>query len=194
MDITQIVYEIESNTKQRKVHESLRYAYEGQTYDLGDRRQRMALIDVVTRAYVLGAVKVDTALLERLTDAILDEELTDTHPDKVTNTEYPFMSDWQLDLRRDKETGLKAAEEIGTDGRDYRKPTKRRRTSYENWRVDRDAKGGNTERQAQYKRDTAASALTVYNVNETGGELTEQFVAAQNVAKAWRERLSSVYT
>lgn len=162
--------------------------------DITDRNERMKAIEALTEAYVDDVgVRPDTTQLERLTDYILREELTDTHPDKVTNTEYPFMSEWQLDLRRDKETGLKAAEETGTDGQDYRVPKRRRRTGYENWRVDRDARSHNVKRAAQYKHDTAAGALVTYNLHDTGGELTDSFTTAQSVAETWRERLSTVY-
>jgi hypothetical protein len=176
-----IVTEIEQNVKERKQDAGLRFHYAGASYDLADRAERMAAIQRVTDDYVNSP---DPELLERLTDAILDEELTDTHPDKVTNTEYPFMSEWQLDLRRDRETGLKAAEETGADGRNHRKPTRRRRTNYENWRVDRDAKGRNRARQEQYKRDTAAGPVV--------REATEPFVNARSQTARWRDTLSLV--
>lgn len=147
----------------------------------------MGAIEALTEAYLDDVgVRPDAAQLERLTDYILREELTDPNPYKIAHTEYPFMSEYQLELRRDRETGLKAAEETGTDGRDYRKPTKRRRTNYENWRVDSGAKNRNSERAAQYKRDTAAGALVTYNLRDNDGELAEGFTMAQNVASTWR--------
>jgi hypothetical protein len=201
----QMITEIAANVKARKTDEYLRFAYRGAGYDLADRTQRIALIERVTDDYVVAhadvnqaaldvweargckgerpsPISLDTALIDRLTDAILDEELTDTHPDKVTNTEYPFMSEWQLDLRRDKETGIKAAEETGADGRDYRKPTKRRRTNYENWRVDRDARSFNASRAAQYKRDTAAGPIISY--------ATCPFVLGKLASERWRGMIS----
>lgn len=212
----QMVMEIVANVKARKSNEHLRYAYSGVGYDLADRTQRMTLIARVTDDYVLAhadvnqaaldtwmergckgerpsPISLDTALIDRLTDAVLDEELTDKNEHKIAHNEYPFMSDYQLELRRDRETGLKAVEETGTDGRDYRKPTKRRRTNYENWRVDRDAKGRNADRQAQYRRDTSAGSLVTYNVRDNGGELTAEFTTAKAVSETWRERLSTVY-
>lgn len=212
----QLVADIIDNVKRRKTHSSLRFAYNGVGYDLADRSQRIKLIERVTDEYVAAhadvnqaalerwemsgckgerpaSIPLDSALIERLTDAILDEELTDTHPDKITRTEYPFMSTWQIDLRRDRETGLKAAEETGTDGRDYRKPTRRRRTSYENWCVDRDAKIRNADRAAQYKRDTAPGPIVAYKVRENGGVFADEFTAAKSVAATWRDRLSLVY-
>jgi len=204
-----LVTEIVANVKGRKTCDSLRYAYGGVGYDLVDRSQRMALIERVADGYIKAhadvnqatldawrergcngerpsPISLDTALIERLTDAILDEELTDPNPYKVSHEEYPFMSDRQLDLRRDRETGLKAVEETGMDGRDYRKPTKRRRTNYENWHVDHHARGRNKERQRQYAKDTAAGPVSY-------GRSAAEFVTAASVAKKWRERLSLVY-
>lgn len=178
------IEEVEAAIKQRKSDEYIRYAYEGHGYDVADRTQRMALVERVADEYVKAHAEVnqaalerwaerggkgqrpspiplDAALLERLADAVLDEELTDPNPYKVAHNEYPFMSDWQLELRRDRETGLKAAEETGTDGRNYAAPKRRRRTGYENNFVDRNAKIRNAERAAQYKRDTAAGPVTV---------------------------------
>jgi len=203
-----LVTEIQQSVKERKRDEWLRFAYGGGVYDLADRTQRMALIKRVTEDYVIAHADVnqavldawdsrgakgerpsplplDAALVDRLTDAILDEELTDPNPYKVSHEEYPFMSEWQLDLRRDRETGLKAVEETGTDGRDYRKPTRRRRTNYENWRMDNDARGRNKTRQEQYKRDTAAGPVV--------RKVSEPFVNARQQAARWRETLSLVY-
>ncbi|GMK47634.1 hypothetical protein PghCCS26_47640 [Paenibacillus glycanilyticus] len=204
----QLTAQIIDNVKCRKTDVHLRFAYNGTAYDLADRTQRIELIGYVSRDYALehgevnqraidaweergckgerpASLPLDSALLDRLTDAILDEELTDPHPDKVTRTEYPFMSDWQLDLRRDRETGLKAAEETATDGLNYRKPTKRRRTNYEHWCVDNGARSRNVGRAAQYKRDTAPGPVVTVK--------SEPFTAAKSVAATWRERLSLVY-
>lgn len=135
--------------------------------DIVDRGERILAVRALIDAYVDSVGETpDDAQLERLTDYILREELTDMHPDKVTNTEYPFMSDWQLELRRDRETSLKVAEETGTDGRDYREPKRRRRTGYENWHVDTHAKIRNRERAAQYKRDTGPGPIVPYRTEE----------------------------
>jgi hypothetical protein len=93
------------------------------------------------------------------------EELTDKHPDKITREEYPFMSDWQLDLRRDNECGLKITEDTGTDGINYRTPTRRKRTSSENESVDKFAKIRNEERRKQYRKDTTPGELISYKLS-----------------------------
>lgn len=212
--VTQIVDAL----KDRKDNEFKRFHYGISTYDLADRTQRMALIHQVADDYVSAhadvnqttlerwidngckgqrpsPISLDTSLIDRLTDAVLDEELTDMHPDKVTRTEYPFMSDWQLELRRDRETSLKIAEEIGTDGKSYAVPHRRKRSGYENRAVDRNAKIRNVARAAQYKHDIAPGPIVTYNLNiyENGGKLPEEFVTCRGVAELWRERLSLVY-
>lgn len=211
----QLVTEITATVKKRKSADGLRFAFNGIGYDLADRTQRMTLIERVIDGYVkahadvnqavidawtaAGAknerpspISLDTALIERLTDAILDEEITDPNPYKVAHEEYPFFSDRQLELRRDRETGLKSAEETGTDGRNYRLPVRRRRSNYENNSVDKNAKIRNAERAASYKREITAGPVVTYNLRDNGGELTEPFVAARNAADTWRERLSFV--
>lgn len=183
---TQVSYEIAAATRTGAF-----FSYGGLTFDTADRTQRIALIDVVTYDYMTehaafnqriisawedggcrgerpALVGVNSALLERLTDAILHEELTDTHPDKVTNTEYPFLSEWQFEVRRNRETSLKMAEEYGSDGCNYSEPKRRRRSRYENWSVDAHAKIRNKERAAQYLRDTKASPVVTYNLAEGG--------------------------
>lgn len=211
-----LVAEITGNVKARKSNEDLRFVYAGLTYDLADRTQRMALIERVADDYVSAhadvnqraidawiergckgerpsPVSLDTALIDRLADAVLNEELTDPDPYKIAHNEYPFMSDWQMDLRHDRETSLKAVEETGTDGRDYRLPKRRRRNSYENNFVDSRAKIRNVERAAQYKRDTAAGEVVTYNLRENGGELAPDFVTAATTAETWRDHVSLVY-
>lgn len=210
-----LVGDVESEIKRRKWNEAARYSFYGTQYDVADRAERMILINRIADDYVKehaevnqaaldrweaggfrgerpASLTVDTTLLERLTDAVLNEELSDTHPDKVTREEYPFFSAHQLKLRHDRETSLKAAEETGTDGRDYRVPKRRRRSGYENNFVDANAKIRNLERAAQYKRDTAAGALVTYNLRDNGGEVTEPFVASVGIGEAWRDRLNSV--
>ncbi|WP_149096154.1 hypothetical protein [Paenibacillus terrae] len=82
------------------------------------------------------------------------------------------MSERQFELRRDREASGSTAEATGTDGKDYRRPTRHKRTGYENWRVDTSAKIRNKERAAQYRRDTAPGPVITYNLRDTGGGLS----------------------
>lgn len=154
-----------------------------------DRTQRMTAIEKLTSTYYDQTGECPDAYeLERLTDYILREELTDMHPDKVTNTEYPFFSASQLALRLERETSEKAAEEYGADRKNYGEPTRRRRSRYEMWHVDHYAKGRNKQRAEQYARDTAPSPIITYNLNDTGGELTEEFTQCAGISDRLPER------
>lgn len=44
----------------------------------------------------------DSRLLDKFAELIMYEELTWSHPDKMSIVEYPVMSDWQAKERRDK--------------------------------------------------------------------------------------------
>lgn len=159
-----------------------------------DRTERMAAVQELIDAYIDSVGKrPDGAELERLTDYILREELTDPHPDKVTRNEYPFMSDWQLDLRRDREYSLDLAENHGIDGKDYRQPTRRRRTAKEERFIDKVAQLKNKRRNAQYKQDTSPGKLETYNLRDNGGELTEPFVTCRGTGERWANELARVY-
>ncbi|CAM2952603.1 hypothetical protein PASE110613_09210 [Paenibacillus sediminis] len=183
------------------------FEYGGRSYNIRDRETRMLLVAAIQDAYyrahgefnqrTLDAwvergcrgerpspATVDAALMDRLTDVVLYEEIADESADKITNAEYSFMSERQLDRRRDKETSDTAAESRGADGRDYRTPTKRRRTPYENWRVDADAKIRNKARAAQYKRDTSPGKVTE--------GASESFVQCRGIAQRWANDMSAV--
>jgi hypothetical protein len=125
------------------------------------RSNRIAEIDALASAFYVGTGdRIPEGELARLTDAILDEELRDRRPDKVTLEEYPILSESQFDERRRKEIPLKVAEDVGTDGRNYRVPVKRKRSGYERWKIDEDARVKNRRRNAQYKRDTSLGAIS----------------------------------
>ncbi|WP_010495047.1 hypothetical protein [Paenibacillus elgii] len=206
----QITAEIADATKDGRA-----YTYEGRVYYTADRAARIALVSAVSADYnrahaefnqralerwVSGGcrgerpspVSVDTALLGRLADAILYEELTDTYRDK-TNVEYPFLSERQFARRYNGETAVKAAEEYGTDGRNYALPKRRKRREHEHGYVDRYARSRNKARAAQYRKDTAAGRVVTYNLRDTGGALAEEFTACQGVGEWWKDGLSSVY-
>lgn len=200
------------------------FTYGGHEYNVKDRTERIALVDRISADYIEkhgeytqaaidawaerggkgerpATVSVNAALLERLADAVLNEELTDTDSHKMNRDEYPFLSEVQLARRRDGvhvrdgggtrgEMSLSAAGNIGTDGRDYREPTRRWRTPEENVWIDRNVKSRNTARATQYRKDSGPGRVTTYNLNDTGGELTDEFVQCKGIS----ERLVSAYT
>lgn len=87
--------------------------------------ERVRKVGELTEAYFSHVGKhADWAQLDRLGSLILRDELTDPHPDKMTLEEYPIMSESQRDERAIKEVSLIWADEVATDGRDYRLQTR----------------------------------------------------------------------
>lgn len=97
------------------------------------RGQRKQAIHELTNAYVKQTGRVpDGKALERLTNVLLHEELTDRRPDKITLEEYPILSDRQYELRasgkrRERrkdgtvltEVPISHGVNVATDGVDY---------------------------------------------------------------------------
>lgn len=132
-----------------------------------DRTARMCAIQALTDEYVIATgERPDPAQLERLTDYVLREELTDMRKNKARVEEYPIFSDWQLRKRRNEERSITFAEEYGTDGRNYKVPHRRQRNTYENIYIDRHAKSRNKERRKRYRESTRPGEIITYNINE----------------------------
>lgn len=94
-----------------------------------NRQVRMQEVDALIHRYVeMTGSKPSPAKLQKLTDYILWEELSDPHPDKVTREAYPILSEGQLQLRYRKEASLIWAEAIGADRRSHRRPVRQHRT------------------------------------------------------------------
>ena len=153
--------------------------------NIEDRTERMASVKALIDRYISDYnVPPDMAQLERLSNYILREELTDNRPDKVALEEYPIMSERQLERRRSSEVPLKVAEEYGADGRNYRVPKRRKLSTREMIFVDQHAKIRNKVRADQYRRDTAPSKIAVYHAH-TGRELSEPFVKCRGLGERW---------
>ncbi|EJV61776.1 hypothetical protein IEO_03071 [Bacillus wiedmannii] len=129
---------------------------------ISKRDVRAKEIKSLTDAYVASiGQRPEPKQLERLADLLMREELSDSRPDKTTLEEYPILSEYQLDRRRDKEVPLIAAEEHGTDGRNYKPPLRRKRTRKETWKIDRDAKSKNMGRRKKYREFTKVQPVKV---------------------------------
>jgi hypothetical protein len=130
------------------------------------RELRLVKINVLTEEYFANTGEMpDGIALERLADLALFEELTDSHPDKVTRTEYPFFSEHQFEERYKAEASFKLAEEHGVDGRDHKPPVKRIRTKKDNRFIDKHAKIRNKERQRVYNEFTKVQPVVVRRIN-----------------------------
>lgn len=67
--------------------------------------ERNAIIDNVTNEYIMQTRKTPNgAQIQRLGNWIMFETLTDSHPDKVTNTEFPVLTNRQLRTRYQRES------------------------------------------------------------------------------------------
>lgn len=104
------------------------------------RKKRMAEVERLTDEYIASSGRVpDNELLERMTNVILHEELTDNDKDKMQKNEYPILSDSMYERRvegkhqssskrKDKlifrEVPLSHAVNRGMDGKDYNVPTR----------------------------------------------------------------------
>jgi hypothetical protein len=127
------------------------------TQKITDRVERMAVIESLINEYLEATGELpEQVQLERLTNEILYEELSDMHPDKVTNNEFPFLSEWQFDRRRGNEAKLEVADEK------HKKPVRRKRSTWENIKIDQQAKIRNEERKEQYRKDTVTIDYTPY--------------------------------
>lgn len=131
--------------------------------EFASRSDKIAEVKRLIDAYITQTGKSpESNEVERLTDAILSEELKSMDTWKARNEEYPFFSERQLERRQNGEAPIKAVHYYGSDERDYRVPTKRNRTWYENSYVDKTAKIRNDERRRQYRVDTSPGPVVTY--------------------------------
>jgi hypothetical protein len=121
-----------------KYDEETHFENEITTVLVSDRTKRIALIAELIESYIAATgQRPDSVQLDRLATLCLREELTDTNEYKMSQNEYPIMSDEQYVRRKEgkhtraygskTEISLTFAEEVGTDGRDYRPQTREHR-------------------------------------------------------------------
>jgi hypothetical protein len=132
------------------------------------REPRLSRIDALIEEYLfLTGEMPDAVALERLADLILYEELTDSNEHKISQTEYPFLSERQFDRRDNREVKSKYdMDGNALDGRNHGIPTRRERTGYENRFVDKKAKIRNKERKKTYDQFTKVQPVHVWNIND----------------------------
>jgi hypothetical protein len=138
------------------------------------REVRIVKINTLIEEYFAKTGEMpDAVALERLSDLILYEELTDDDRMKVRNNEYPFLSETQLARRQEGlharggtsgEVPLSAADSVGSDGKSYGIPTRRERNKRENRFVDKEAKIRNKERKHNYTEFTKVQPVIVRKI------------------------------
>lgn len=109
----------------REMHDLISEEFTRFKRDKTTREHRMQFAEALTERYFADhEFMPDGTVLDRLGTLILQDELADTHPDKMAREEYPLLSDSQADERYKDERSLKAAQDVATDGTDYRVKTR----------------------------------------------------------------------
>lgn len=130
-----------------------------------NRDVRMNAINELINRYVSETgERPASEQLDRLSDYILREELTDTRKSKSRLNEYPFLSADQFAYRNARQAPFSAASTHGSDGKDHRKPTPRKRTKFELTVIDKKAKGENRERRRKYTEAKKPSEVKTYKL------------------------------
>lgn len=160
---------------------------------LANRQLRMQIIENLTDCYVSATgERPEPKQLERLTGAILNEELTDPNPHKVSQEERPFMSTTQMSRRQhgtrgNRKSNVKGewlsnlggeSEEdtngnhsrvdsyLAIDGKTYRKPIRRTRGNQEAVTIENNTKSRNEERRKKYVEFTKTQPVYTWNMYE----------------------------
>lgn len=152
-------------TAKEQLHEAITELHAATKRGELPREVRLVKIDQLSEDYYAKTGEMpDAKALERMADLCLYEELTDSNPDKVTKTEYPFFSETQFEERYKAEASFKFAEEHGVDGRDHSPPLRRKRTNKDNKFVDKNARIRNKERKRVYDEFTKVQSVIVHNL------------------------------
>jgi hypothetical protein len=150
-----------------KLHEGITQLQQATKRGELPREVRLVKIEELTEDYFAktGAVP-DAIALERLADLCLYEEITDNNEHKISQTEYPFLSERQFDRRDSREVKSKYDMDGNSlDGRNHGIPTRRERTGYENRFIDKKAKIRNKERKKTYDQFTKVQPVITRRIN-----------------------------
>jgi hypothetical protein len=151
-------------TYKEELHEAITQLQQATKRGEMPREVRLGRIEALAEEYFAKAGEMpDAVALERMSDLILYEELTDMNPDKMTSEEYPIMSEHQFDRRDNRESVVGAEiENSPADGRKHLKPTRRVRSDYENKFVNKKAKIRNKERKKAYNDFTKVQPVVIH--------------------------------
>ncbi|HAM79630.1 hypothetical protein [Ornithinibacillus bavariensis] len=132
-----------------------------------DRNQRMWLVQYYTDEYFRQVrERPDVSALNRLATLILDDEITNPDVYKMTHMEYPIMSHRQEVRRNKAQVSIKWADEVGTDGKNYRQKSRemnRRKRNIMNEHIDgADINARNKERWRRYLEFTKVQPVFTY--------------------------------
>ncbi|NLS42520.1 hypothetical protein EYH65_20465 [Bacillus subtilis] len=166
------------------LHETIMEMYQRTKAGELTRQERIEEIMALVNAYYDSTgEQPDVAALDRMTNIIIHEELSDSHPDKVTRTEYPIMSDEQLARRKEGkhrkkndnpriEVPLSIGQNFGTDGKNHSYPVRRQRSERESAYVNKASLSKNKSRRRKYRKFISGKAPGQFTVNIATGEKT----------------------
>lgn len=133
----------------------------------GSRRVRIAAVQQVLALCCETAGHFpEQELLQQVGDYLLSEELQDRHPDKVTRSEYPFFSEWQLETRRKREVSYLMLGAYAGGNRDNESSTRRRRSPYERAYLDTVGKGRTEASRQRYVQATLPGPVRIYVISD----------------------------
>jgi len=132
---------------------------------LANRDLRMQIVEDLTEQYREAAGDwPDGLVLERLTNAILEEELYSDDNYYVKHTEYPILNERKHESRTYKDVKPEGLETVDSGGKNQRKPTKRKRGKRENAFVDKHTRSKNRERRKKYVEFTKVQPVKRWNM------------------------------
>lgn len=137
------------------------------TPTIADITQRCVYVDEIITGYLIVTGELPPhKLIERLTNHLLWEDLTDTDPYKASRVDYPFYSERQFERRAKREVSLNVADMYDNDKVMRTDGSRRKRSVRENIFMDVNTKIKNKARKKQYTLDTKASEVISYYVNQ----------------------------
>lgn len=149
-----------------ELHEAITALYERTKAGALEREARIVAINDLLSKY--DGMPPSNAL-ERLSDLILYEELSDTRRNKMTAEEYPIMSERMEKTRKTGEASDKMAEEYDSTGTNRGVPKRRTRSPYDNLFTDRHAKARNKTARKWYNDFVNGKSSGQFTVNIATG-------------------------
>ncbi|MBQ4817656.1 hypothetical protein IHP72_15485 [Bacillus pumilus] len=154
-----------------ELHEAITALYERTKAGAIEREERIGEIEALLATYD-GTPPANA--LERLSDLILYEELSDTRRNKMTAEEYPIMSENQENRRKDdrhvrkrpegagREVPLSDASSVDIGGRSYKRPVRKI------W-SNKDVKSRNRKLRRRYNEFVSGKSSGQFTVNIATG-------------------------
>lgn len=115
-------YNVENN---QTTHNAISSAFDDYKQVCTSRVWRIRYAEDLTELYFEKHGKMPpTSILDRLATLILQDELAARDLYKMKRNEYPLLSARQQERRHEDERSIKAAQDVATDGFDYRTKTR----------------------------------------------------------------------